>query len=107
MLQKETITKFSFSYGELLQQALEKYTFFRRDQAALANRGVTSQDLDVFDDLITAFEETKDDDILTSLIAFATQKRDTKRAATEIAGRVPDLQSHGLTTAMLDTFRKW
>jgi hypothetical protein len=84
---KEKTRKFNFSYGELLQQSLEKSTFFRRDASTLALRGITSNDLDVFDDLITAFKETKEDIIFTGLISDATQSRDEKRKQLEILGR--------------------
>lgn len=84
---KEKTRKFNFSYGELYQQALEKSIFFRRDASLLALRGVTSNDLDVFDDLITAFKETKEDIIFTGLISDATQAKDEKRKQLEILGR--------------------
>ncbi len=84
---KEKTRKFNFSYGELYQQALEKSIFFRRDASILSLRGVTSNDLDVFDDLITAFKETKEDIIFTGLISDATQAKDEKRKQLEILGR--------------------
>jgi len=87
MTLKSTTTKFNFSYGELLQQALEKSTFFRRDESILAQRGVTSNNLDVFDDLITSFRETKEDNIFLGLISDAIQKRDDKRKQVELIGR--------------------
>ena len=84
---KESITKFRFSYGELMQQAMEKSTFLRRDAVILANRGVTANDLDVLDDLITAFKETRDDNSFIGLITDATVKKDAKRKQVEIMGR--------------------
>lgn len=84
---KEKIRKFNFSYGELLQQSMEKSTFFRRDASILALRGVTTDELDAFDDKITAFRETKDDIAFAGLISDASQTRDEKRKELEIAGR--------------------
>jgi len=87
MSNNEKNRKFNFSYGELLQQALEKSTFFRRDEGQLALRGVTTNRLDAFDDMITAFRATKEDIVFLGLIKDASQKRDEKRKQLEIAGR--------------------
>lgn len=79
MTLKTTTRKFALSYGELLQQVFEKSTFLRRDESMLAQRGITSADLDAFDAMIGAFRALKEDSIYIGLISDAIQQRDDKR----------------------------
>jgi hypothetical protein len=84
---KSISRKYNLTQGELLQLAIEKSTFFKRDQATLAQRGITADNLDALETLIHAFRATKEDTIYRGLIHEAIEKRNAKRKQLELLGR--------------------
>lgn len=71
----------------MLQQVFEKSTFLRRDASLLAQRGITSANLDAFDAMISDFRTIKEDGIYLGLISDAIQQRDSKRKQVTLMSR--------------------
>jgi hypothetical protein len=87
MATSEIITKFNFSYAELLQQALEKQVSMTRDVTDLTPRGVDAVRVAKFDTLIVEFQDTTPDRVMVGNITIAVSARDAARDALIVACR--------------------
>ena len=87
MAKNEIITNFNFSFGELLQQSLEKQNYLTRDQAELAPRGIGPERLDAFAVLLQQFQDIAPDEVYKALLSGAVEKRDATRESLSIKMR--------------------
>ena len=71
--------KFSFSYAELFEQALEKLAFAERDIAEITNIGINATKIAQLATAIDNYKSTKSDELMLKLITIEVSKKDLTR----------------------------